>query len=93
MRRTFFSGEATQGDEIDVVMEEQQRLIPVKIKAGQTVSQDFFKGLSKWQKIAGDETSKGVVIYAGDHSYERQEGRVVSWKDIRLPKKWEVKLK
>jgi predicted AAA+ superfamily ATPase len=89
----LFFWRSNAGDEIDVVMEEQQRLIPVEIKAGQTVSLDFFKGLSKWQKIAGDETSKGVVIYAGDHSYERQEGRVVSWKDIRLLGKWEVKLK
>ncbi|GBE04719.1 hypothetical protein BMS3Abin10_00335 [bacterium BMS3Abin10] len=48
------------------------------------MSQDFFKGLVKWQNIAGDAASKGMLVYAGAKSYEKQEGHVFSWKDIGL---------
>jgi uncharacterized protein len=78
----LFFWRSNAGDEIDAIVEENQTLIPIEIKAGQTVSQDFFKGLIKWQKIAGDAASKGMLIYAGAQSYERKEGHVVSWKDI-----------
>ena len=67
-----------------MIIEKDQKLIPVEIKAGQTVSQDFFKGLVKWQNIAGSAASKGLLVYAGAQSYEKQEGHVVSWKDIGL---------
>jgi len=80
----LFFWRSNAGDEIDVIIEKNQTLIPVEIKAGQTVSQDFFKGLVKWQNIAGDAASKGMLIYAGAQSYEKQEGHVVSWKDIGL---------
>jgi predicted AAA+ superfamily ATPase len=76
------------GDEIDVIIEENQTLLPVEIKSGQTISEDFFKGLIKWKKIAGSSASKGVLIYAGAQSYERQEAHVSSWKDIRVNKKY-----
>lgn len=75
------------GDEIDVIIEENRTLLPIEIKSGQTISEDFFKGHVRWQKIAGNESSKGIVIYAGDQSYERQEGHVIAWKDIGLVEK------
>ncbi len=80
----LFFWRSNAGDEIDVIIEKDQTLVPVEIKAGHTVSQDFFKGLVKWQNIAGSAASKGVLVYAGAKSYERQEGHVVSWKDIGL---------
>jgi uncharacterized protein len=80
----LFFWRSNAGDEIDVIIEKGQKLIPVEIKAGQTVSQDFFKGLVKWQKIAGGAASKGILVYAGTQSYEKQEGHVISWKDIGL---------
>jgi len=80
----LFFWRSNAGDEIDVIIEKDQKLIPVEIKAGQTVSQDFFKGLVKWQNIAGSAASKGLLVYAGAQSYEKQEGHVVSWKDIGL---------
>lgn len=75
------------GDEIDVIIEENQTLLPVEIKSGQTISEDFFKGLIKWEKIAGSSASKGVLIYAGAQSYERHEAHVSSWNNIKLGKK------
>ena len=80
----LFFWRSNAGDEIDVIIEYDQTLIPVEIKAGQTVSQDFFKGLVKWQNIAGGAASKGTLVYAGTKSYEKQEGHLVSWKDIGL---------
>ena len=78
----LFFWQSNAGDEIYVIIEKDQTLVPVEIKAGQTVSQDFFRGLVKWQNIAGGAASKGTLVYAGSKSYEKQEGHVVSWKDI-----------
>jgi len=38
----------SNGNEVDVVIELGQGLMPVEIKAGKTVARDFFSGLEKW---------------------------------------------
>ena len=80
----LFFWQSNAGDEIDVIIETDRTLVPVEIKAEQTVSQDFFKGLVKWQNIAGGAASRGMLVYARAKSYEKLEGHVVSWKDIGL---------
>jgi hypothetical protein len=55
--------------EIDLVVEKAQKLFPVEIKSGKTITNDFFKGLKFWQKISGDPG--GAVIYAGDEVQRR----------------------
>jgi len=67
------------GREIDCIIEKMHDdLLPIEIKSGKTVSQDFFKGISYWQKLAG--TDNGYVIYAGEQRQRRKIATVLPWR-------------
>ena len=69
------------GHEIDVLIDEGVKLVPVEIKSGQTITSSYFKGLQYWEKLTG--ISGGIVYYGGDTGQERSNGVVVkSWRDV-----------
>ncbi len=53
-----------RGDEIDVIIEKGDDVIAVEIKSSQTLTEDLFKGVKRWQKISTG-TTKTCLIYAG----------------------------
>lgn len=65
------------GHEIDVVFEHNSRLIAIEIKAGQTITTDFFKGLDYWKNIT--DYNSGYLIYAGNSEYTRQNVQIINW--------------
>ncbi len=67
------------GNEIDVLIDEGDRLVPMEIKAGQTVNQDFFKGIRFWKKLATDIEQRAALVYGGDKSYIRSDTYVYPW--------------
>jgi predicted AAA+ superfamily ATPase len=69
------------GNEMDVVLDEGTDLYPVEIKAGKTVTGDYFKNLQFWNKMTG--SPEGAVIYAGDAVQQRSNGvRVIPWNKL-----------
>ena len=70
------------GNEVDVIVEQGARLLPIEIKSGQTLTQDAFIGLRKWLTLAGDDAGKAYVCFGGDEGYERSGITVLSWKQI-----------
>lgn len=70
------------GHEVDVVIEQGDTLIPVEIKAGQTVTRDYFRGLEKWLQIAGNSAGRPRIVYAGDQRQTRQGHDVVPWREL-----------
>ena len=60
------------GNEIDLILQSGNVLIPVEIKAGQTITSEYFKGLQFWEKI--NPGSKGNIIYAGQDRQKRSNG-------------------
>lgn len=69
----------SQGHEIDCVLEEAHKLIPLEIKAGYTISSDYFKELQYWNALSGSSPKNNYVVYAGDENQQRAQGNVVSW--------------
>ena len=63
------------GTEIDLLIENAERLVPVEIKSGQTITEAYFKSLTTWCKISGIDT--GYVIYAGNQTQKRSNGITV----------------
>jgi hypothetical protein len=63
------------GTEIDLLVEQANSLLPIEIKSGQTITDDYFKSMSAWLRISGME--KGWVIYAGDEKQVRSNGITV----------------
>ena len=69
------------GHEIDVIIETPDDLLPIEIKSGKTITQDYFKNLLFWQKISN--SNNGKIIYAGDEIQKRSDGiEVLNWKHL-----------
>lgn len=71
------------GHEIDCLIEENNRLIPIEIKSGETITGDYFKPLDFWQSLS-HSTEKGFVVYAGDHAQRRENATVVPWNSLQI---------
>jgi hypothetical protein len=63
------------GNEIDLLIKEGNKRIPVEIKSGQTITNDSFKGIHFWNKMT--KTESGLVIYGGDMLQKRSNGITV----------------
>jgi len=60
------------GNEIDLLIKNGEQRLPVEIKSGQTITNDFFKGIHFWNKMT--QTEGGIVIYGGDMVQRRSNG-------------------
>jgi predicted AAA+ superfamily ATPase len=69
------------GHEIDVIADTEEKLYPLEIKSGKTITDEFFKGILYWSKISGEQG--GMVIYAGGSNQKRSNNiDIISWKKI-----------
>jgi len=69
------------GHEVDCIIEDGQKLIPIEIKSSRTINSRFFENLQYWNKITGVER-ENVVIYAGSSKQPTGYANVVSWEDV-----------
>lgn len=76
----FYFWRDSQGHEVDLLIEDGEKLLPLEIKSGQTITGNMFSGLNYWQKLA--QTDAGMLVYGGSESYTRQGMQVRSWKQI-----------
>ena len=70
------------GHEVDLLIDRGTELVPVEVKSGQTVNQDFFTGLTRWRALAGDLAGRGWLVYGGERNESRAEVEVVAWRRI-----------
>lgn len=59
----------SKGNEIDVVIDNFNKLIPIEIKSGKTITNEYFKGLKYWNKLTGYKGGK--VVYGGKDYQKR----------------------
>lgn len=69
----------SNGNEVDVLAEVGTKLMPIEIKAGQTVNPDFFTALDRWTALAGNLATTRTVIYGGADSFRRSGIRILGW--------------
>ena len=50
--------------------------LQMEIKSGQTVTRDYFQGLNRFAKVAGDRLTGGAVVYGGDKRQLRSDWEV-----------------
>ena len=53
-------------NEVDVIVKQGDSLIPIEIKAAQTFTPSFLKGLRYLERLVPDRVSKGYLLYAGE---------------------------
>jgi uncharacterized protein len=74
----------SQGHEIDILIEQGDQLIPIEIKAGQTITTDYLAGLQKWLQIAGLPSSHPAwLVYAGKAEQKRTLCRIIGWENVK----------
>ena len=78
---SFFFWRDNNGNEVDLIIEQGTKLMPVEIKSGRTLTHESFAGLEKWCALAGTKAEGAALIYGGDETYRQKEIKVVGWKD------------
>ena len=78
-RHPFSFWRDSNGNEIDLIVEQSAGLMPIEIKSGKTLTRDSFVGLEKWCALAADKAMRPSLIYGGSEAYERKGVRVVGW--------------
>ena len=71
------------GNEVDLLLADADgsSKIPVEIKSGQTITNDYFKGILYWNKMT--QTQGGYVVYGGAASQIRGNGiKVLTISDL-----------
>ncbi len=70
----------SNGNEVDLVVDTGMALMPIEIKSGQTVNRDFFTGLERWMRLAGEQSHSPVLIYGGEDSYAHRGIDIIDWR-------------
>lgn len=81
LKENLFFWRDNFGHEIDCIVEQGDRLLPLEIKSGQTVTQDYFKGLKYWSKIS-QTTEEAYLVYGGSMDQKRREVNVLGWRSF-----------
>ncbi|MCZ4222850.1 ATP-binding protein [Pedobacter sp. SJ11] len=64
------------GNEIDILIDDAGQLTPIEIKAGKTINNDYFKGITFWNKLTN--STGGQIIYAGSEKQLRSNNITIS---------------
>ena len=70
------------GHEVDLLLEHGGGLVPIEIKSGATLADDFFAGLRYWLDLAGTPDGPAALVYGGGPSVRRAGIGVYSWSDL-----------
>ena len=71
------------GLEIDLLIDNGKKIVPVEIKAAQTFDNSYFKNIIHWNKISGNKG--GIVVYDGEKSIALSGNYLTTnWKDLQL---------
>ena len=81
-RAAFYFWRDSNGNEVDVIVDDGGKLMPIETKSGQTINRDFFTGLERWMDLAGDRAVAPTLVYGGTDSHVHKGINVISWKTM-----------
>jgi len=70
------------GKEVDCLLVEGERVTPVEIKSGKTISSSYLENIKYWRSLANLPDDKGYVVYGGDQSLQTSGGELISWRNL-----------
>ena len=68
------------GNEIDCIIEKGTELYPVEIKAGETITPNYFETLEYWNNLANAQPAQSAVVYSGDKEHTYKGIKAYGWK-------------
>jgi predicted AAA+ superfamily ATPase len=69
----------SNANEVDLLVDRSQEMLPIGIKSGQTFTDSLIKELTFWRGLTGKPTHPGVLIYGGDKHFEFQGLTILPW--------------
>ena len=75
-RPELFFYRDTNGTEVDCIIRQNRKLLPIEIKSGATFTKDFLKGIKQFQKVVGEKIVSPTVLYNGEKSFKTMEIRI-----------------
>jgi hypothetical protein len=72
----------SRGKEIDCLLVDGEKIVPIEIKSGKTISNSYFDNLEYWHQLAATPKEQGYVVYGGDQSLQTSAGSFVSWREL-----------
>ena len=86
-RPNLFFWRDNHGHEIDLLQETMgprgPAIRPIEIKAAQTVHPDFFRGLNKFEKLAGEKVISPTLVFGGEPDTSQKDFlgvQILSWR-------------
>lgn len=76
----YFWRDQSGAHEIDCIIDQGTTLYPIEIKAGQTITGNFFKAITYWNDLSKSNPSNGYIVYGDSESQARSIGNVIGWK-------------
>ena len=71
----------SNGNEVDLLVEDGVNLRAYEIKSAATLRSDFFNGLDAFSKLSGTPKDASVVVFGGDADFQTSDGRFISWRN------------
>jgi predicted AAA+ superfamily ATPase len=68
------------GNEVDCLIERALTITPIEIKAGSTVTSDYFKQFDYLKTIGSFPETNNYVVYGGEGDQSRTKATVLGWK-------------
>ncbi len=69
------------GHEIDLIIDNGAKLLPIEIKSGKTIHDDFLKNINYWSKLS--KVKNSILLYAGKETQNRSNGtKAINWRSI-----------
>ncbi len=82
----FYYWRDNKGIEVDLLLENAAKLLPIEIKAAQTFREDYVSNLIKWNNYA--DQNGGVLLFDGEQTFKRTDKIVVeNWKYDKIMQK------
>ncbi|MCP4406185.1 MAG: ATP-binding protein [Gammaproteobacteria bacterium] len=82
----LFHYRETRGLEIDLLIDQGERLQAIEIKSGATVSSEFINKLQRFSKrlegMAKSRRVENTLVYGGEQSQQRSTAQLLSWRDV-----------
>ncbi|MBF0503045.1 MAG: ATP-binding protein [Candidatus Riflebacteria bacterium] len=71
------------GNEVDLIFEDGESVVPIEIKSGKTILDEAFRGLRHFRKISDEKSGAAFLIYGGEEEYHREEFTLLPWQKSR----------
>jgi predicted AAA+ superfamily ATPase len=73
----------SSGNEIDLILENANKLQIIEIKSSSTIHTDFLKQIKLFKKLAGNRVTQSYIVYGGNENIINDDCKFISWSNCK----------